>query len=352
MRTLQRVLASGVLDALRARAHVQVAPESGEALRDEVEAIIAPALRSIRPQLSDGGHRVLRDGDARDAVESVVERIAQQLMESDHIDDIYADDRVIRRDAFRAIRDILLGYIRGEVDVDEDSEKENFDVRLDGLGYLVATASRLLEEHLLTEVLDRAAAATGARLADYDPSRYAATFARVGGAEAGRLAIEEAITEELALLVDADVVILPGMQQVLEVAFGNSSQEGFEAAIERAIARIQRQVTCVASCSIVDMRTIVACLTPLSDDAAERTEEHFGSFLSMLEEELSSLEGEASTESQRPRSPARRKTSASARATKKGTRRSTPKSAPARSKRKPKTALTASSLARPSGRKD
>jgi hypothetical protein len=353
MRTLQRVLASGVLEALRARAHLQVAQESSDAVVDEVEAIIAPALSTIRPKV--GEHRTLGEADTRAAVESIVDRITQRLMESDHIDDIFADDRVIRRDAFRAIRDILLGYIRGELEVDEEVDTGAFEVRLDGLGYLVATASRRLDESLLVEALDRAGAATGANLSEYDPARNTATFARVGGAEAGRLALEEAITEELSGLVDADVVALPGMQQVLEVARGSVDQPGFDAAVERAISRIQRQVGCAASCAIIDERTLVACLTPLSDDTAERAEEYFGRFVALLEEELSALEASATevakgAAKRSGRSAARRKGSSSS-PPRRAAKRTTSKSTAPRAKRtsKTKATLQTSELARPSG---
>jgi hypothetical protein len=284
MRTLQRALASGVLEALRARAHVQVAPQCSDALRDEVEAIIAPELGSIRSQLSDGD--ALGNGDAHAAMRSIVDRITEQLLASDHLDDIFADDRIIRRDAFRAIRDILLGYIRGEVDVDEEADTGAFDVRFDGLGYLVAHASRALDEPSLTDALERAATNTGASLLDYDPVRHTATFLRAGGAEAGRLALEEHITEELSELARAGAISLPAVEQVLEVEDGSSAQRGFEAALERAAARIERATKCNARCEILDAHTLLARLTPLSDDAAERASEHFARFVELLEEEL------------------------------------------------------------------
>src|SRR5687767_7965251 len=121
MLTLPRVLADGVLEALRALDHVVVAPESRDALGKELEAIIAPQLGSITPHLgadvevrgevtSTFGHE-----RADEAVEAMVALITERLLQSDHVDDIFAEDHVIRRDAFRAIRDILLGYIRGVV---------------------------------------------------------------------------------------------------------------------------------------------------------------------------------------------------------------------------------------------
>jgi hypothetical protein len=295
MRTLQRVLADSVLDALRSRDHVVVAPASDDALRNEVEAIIAPALGSITPHLGDNsvtneksttfGHDI-----ADDAVEAMIERITEQLMESDHVDDIFAEDRVIRRDAFRAVREILLAYIRGDIEIDEEFDTSTgFEVRLDSLGYLISTATRRLDEVLLVDSLERAAASVGGALMSYEASRNTGTFALVGGAEVGRLALEEAIAEEIVGLVGAELVELPGIQQVLEVEYGSCDQEGFGDGLERAAARTQNHTGCAATCAIVDERTIVATLTPLTEDAAEGAEEHFNFFLSALEDELAAV---------------------------------------------------------------
>jgi hypothetical protein len=301
MRTLQRVLAHEVLTRLRERQHLVVAPCSGEALCEEVAAIIAGALPAM-PQLDEPrsahltakqqGQLGNRSADA--AVESLSEKITAQLMSSDHVDDIYADDRVIRRDALRAIRTTLLSYMRGEIDASDDRQAESeFDVRLDSLGYVVASASRRLDNDLLVDALERAAALVGGELLALDRERNTALFQLLGGAAVGRLALEEAITEELTQLVRSDRVALPRLEQVLRIEDGTSDEPGFVEAIERAVEFVRRRTGCYPTCSIVDAHTLVATLTPLSDEAAEHCEGHFESFVVALESELAAIDGGA-----------------------------------------------------------
>jgi len=296
MRTLNRVLASGVVKALQAQEHVLVAPSGGDALCDEVEAIIAPALSTITPHLeardvhgevtSTFGHE-----RADEAVEAMVDLITERLMESDHVDDIFAEDRIIRRDAFRAIREILMGYIRGEIEIDDEPDpSDGFDVRLDGLGYVVSTVTQQLHEKPLLEALHRAAQTVGATVLDVDVSKGTATFDLLGGAEVGRLALEESITETMLELVDADVVELPGIEQVLGVDAGDLQQDPrLLEALERAASRTRKQTECRASCTVVDSHTLLATLTPLSEETAVEAGLHFDVFLSRLEEELALL---------------------------------------------------------------
>ena len=273
MERLQRVLATGVLEALRVREHVVVAPASADALCDEVEAIITPSVGKIT------------ESDA--AVSDVVEQIAAQLLTSDHVDDVFAEDRVIVRDTYKAIRNILVGYIRGEIEVADGRVRDTFQVSLDELGYVVTAVSRRLEQDMLRDALERAAAAVGGRLLALEPSR--AHFDLPGGAEVGRLAIEESVTEELVALVEAELVDLPRVEQVLELAPDTSSTSGFADAIARAEARTRSETSCAASCQLVDRSTLIATLVPLDGASAEAAEDLFSVLLGHLERELNAL---------------------------------------------------------------
>ena len=82
------------------------------------------------------------------------------------------------------------------------------------------------------------------------------------------------------------------VQQVLELDQVTCDAPGFDDAVERAEARIRAESGSAASCARVDDQTVVATFTPLSEDAAERADEHFASFLSALEHELSALSGQ------------------------------------------------------------
>jgi hypothetical protein len=307
MNRLQRVLATSVLEALRARDHVVVAPASADALCDEVEAIIAPALADITAPTE----ATFAAATKRRATQNVVSQIADRLLESDHVDDIHADDRVIRRDAFRAIRDILLGYIRGEIDVDDG--RDDFAVRLDGLGYVVSAVARQLEPEVLRDTLVRAANAVGGRLLWFDAPYLAPSFHVPGGAEVGRLAVEEAITEELVLLVHADVVALPAVEQVLELTPETASAPGFAEAVSRAELRTRSETGCAAGCELVDRATLIATLVPLSEDAAAEIQELFTLFVGNLELELAMLPAPPMVDeaADKPPSARRRKQSSS-----------------------------------------
>jgi hypothetical protein len=250
---------------------------------------ITPHLRSpgsAATDTDDESETSLGHERADEVVESVVDQITERLMESDHVDDIYAADNVIRRDAFRAIRDLLLGYIRGEIDVEEPQGGSSFEVPLADLGYVVAAVTRQLDGDMLREALERAAASVGGRVLDVVAEGGIASFDLPGGAEAGRLALEEAITEELVNLVDAELVELPSIEQVLELSSGNCKSAEFRAAIVRAGGRTRAAADCAARCTILDDHRILATLTPLSENAARQADETFARFLSVLEEEL------------------------------------------------------------------
>ena len=290
MDRLQQVLATNVLEALRAREHVVFAPGSAAALCDEVAAIIGEALGDITPHL-DPNHRGASLGhtQADAAVESVVLQITERLLESDHVDDIYADDRLIRRDAFRTIRKLLLGYIRGEIEVEDDNARDSLKVQLHTLGYVVSSVVRCLERDMLCDALERAAASVGGRFVSLSADATVGKFTFAGGAEVGRLALEEAITEELVALVDAELVELPSVEQVLELSPGYASMPGFKDAIARAELRTRSESDCNACCQLVDDHTLIATLIPLSQQAAEHAENLFSAFVASLENELTAL---------------------------------------------------------------
>ncbi|MEZ4440710.1 MAG: hypothetical protein R3B72_16545 [Polyangiaceae bacterium] len=302
MQRLQRVLASSVLRALRAREHVQIAPASTDAITDEMEALIASQLEQSPHlmRMSEAKNTIERldparhlEGGARDdaskAVVRMVDRITERLLESDHVDDIFADDRVLRRDAFRAIRNTLLGYIRGELEVDEVPTDTTFTVPLDHLGYVVAIVIRRIDDELLQEALERAAGSVGGTLVGLDTQRGIASFEHHGGAAQGRLALEESITEEIARFIDDELVDLPCVEQVLEIAGGTVRAEGFTEALARAEAALRAETASAASCRVIDDHRILATFVPLTEDAALRADAHFGRFLDILESEIVAL---------------------------------------------------------------
>lgn len=296
METLERILATGVVQALQSREHVLVAPGSGGALLDEVEEIIAPTLATITSNLSP--HQAITgeitntfgDDAADEAVESVVQNITDQLMESDNVDDIFAEDRLIRRDTFRAIQTILTRYTKGEIKVEEVADTTGTTlVSFEHIGYVANTVSQLAELGPLESALQQAAQTVGVTFVNIDEERTAATFS-VGDNADCRLALEEAITEELIDLVDNETVELPSIEQILQVDTAVAHHANFAEALLRAARDTQQSTGCGAACNIIDAQTLLVTLTPLTAEDAAAADTHFAYFLNALEQVLAALD--------------------------------------------------------------
>lgn len=299
LESLEHVLAGGVLEALREREYVAVCPEAEDALRDELVAVITPSVASIEKHLQAERSRKrpgravrqgsLGHGPTEEAVVDLVEVITDRLMESDHVQDVFAEDRLIRRDVLRALRRLLLAYLRGEVVLEVDRGLETFDVVLPELGYVVSGVCDRADPNTIYDALVVAASACGGRLCSLDASRAVAVFELPGGAEAGRLALEEAITEETMALVRAGIVPLPSIEQLLEISPDVPLLPGFSEAIERAETRTRHRTGCDATCRLLDDTTVLVSITPLSSEAADEAQDHFQRFLGLLEEALNTL---------------------------------------------------------------
>jgi hypothetical protein len=295
MLTLQRVLAGSVVQALESREHVLVAPGSNDALQLELERIIAPALPTITPHLSPH-HELVGEitstfghDAADDAVETMVDEIAEHLMESSHIDDIFAEDRLIRRDSFRAIRVILMRYIAGDIEVEPEQPDDDCRIIvLDSLGYVVANVAQLADPTVLGAALARAADAVGVQLLELDAAERRATYS-LGDEVEGTLALEEAITEELVDLVESEVVELPSIEQILQLSEELTRHDRFSECISAAVKRTRQRSGCAVACTVVDASTLLATLTPLSEEEASNAEAHFGAFIEELEAALTVL---------------------------------------------------------------
>ncbi|MFP6687418.1 MAG: hypothetical protein VB934_22055 [Polyangiaceae bacterium] len=294
--SLQNLLASEVIDALQAREHVLLAPGGRDALRCEMEILTASRLPAITPHLAQD-HAVTGEltntfghDEADEAVETLVHDIAEQLMASEHVDDIFAEDRIIRRDAFRAIASVLSRYQRGELDITESSEAAGqTPIALNDLGYVAATVAQTADEDVLTLALEAAASSVDSTLCRLDGNQQA--YFVLSGTDANRrLALEEAITEALVDLVDQELVELPSVEQVLQVDEDTAKSERFAEGVMKAVRHTQQQTGCAVTCSMVDNCTLLASLTPLTGEDAETANEHFDLFLQTLEDALSRID--------------------------------------------------------------
>ena len=284
MERLERALASGVLDVLLERNHVVLAPTRAAALRDELEALIAPAVMPLANSARAGG------GD-KELTDRVAHQLADRVLESDHVDDIFASDQTIRRDARRVLDRLLVGYRRGELEVERiegegQDSSQNVTVPLLDLGYVVAEVSKRLEFGMLNDALDRAAATVSARLNSLTRGRVAVFELQPDADSSNHLALEEAVTEELVALIEAELVELPSLEQVLELAEVDCMSPAFGRAIQRSVIRTRAEYDCVAHCVSIDDNNVIATLTPQSEHAADHAGDAFTMFLQTLEEEL------------------------------------------------------------------
>lgn len=295
--TLQNLLASEVIDALQAREHVLLAPGGSNALGSEMESLIASRLPAITPHLTNG-HAVTGEitntfghDEADEAVETLVHDIAEQLMASEHVDDIFAEDRLIRRDAFRAIANVLSHYQRGDLNITDSSEAiGETSIALNDLGYVAATVAQSADEDVLAQALQAAASSVDTALCRVGTNQQQAYFAISGTDANQRLALEEAITEALVDLVDQELVELPSVEQVLQVDQDTAKSQRFAEGVMKAVRHTQQQTGCAVTCNMVDPCTLLASLTPLTSEDAEAANEHFDLFLQTLEDALSPVE--------------------------------------------------------------
>jgi ketosteroid isomerase-like protein len=261
-----------VVDALKAQGHILVVKGGATALARELEELMAPRFVRIVPRIEPmaivGGEVTSTFGSESldDEVESLVDELTAALMDSDHVEDVFAEDNVIRRDIFRALRDGLFRAPAEGADVVE----EQVHVRLDTLGYVAATVSKLATVAAMREALGRAAELVQAHFTAYSAEDRAATFLLEDGDPDGRLELEEAIADELTDLVEAGIVDLPTIERTIDLGRPLSPAEhrAFAPKIDAAGQQTILRGGCVASWEMASARTIGVSFTPLSDQDA------------------------------------------------------------------------------------
>ncbi|AUX23094.1 uncharacterized protein SOCEGT47_036130 [Sorangium cellulosum] len=280
-RNLSRRLSTSIVDALKAHGHILVARGGANALARELEEKMSEDIAAIAPRLEPWA---LVDGEVTttfgtdeidDQVEELVATLTSTLMESEHVEDIFTEDNVIKRDVFRVMRDTLLGPRRG-LGFEDDGPVH---VRLDTLGYVASTVGKRAPAEVLREALTRAAQHAGGKLTGYDPELREATFSVESSDPDARLEIEEAVADELADLVEAKVVTLPMMERRVDyprrIELG---ERGLRQRIDAAASRMLREGGCAASWELVGDRTLRLRLTPLSEQDALEVDSHMTAF--------------------------------------------------------------------------
>ncbi|WP_438044289.1 hypothetical protein [Sorangium sp. So ce128] len=281
-RNLSRRLSTSIVDALKAHGHILVARGGATALARELEDKMAADIAAITPRLEPWA---LVDGEPTttfgtdeidDQVEELVASLTSTLMESEHVEDIFTEDNVIKRDVFRVMRDALLGP-RPELGLEDDGPVH---VRLDTLGYVASTVGKRAPAQVLRESLTRAAQSAGGKLTGYDPDLREATFSLESSDPDARLEIEEAVADELSDLVEAKVVTLPVMERRFELQrkIEAGARGGLRQRIDSIASRMLREGGCAASWELAGDRVLKLKLTPLSEQDALEVDSHMTDF--------------------------------------------------------------------------
>ncbi|WP_437971834.1 hypothetical protein WMF04_22185 [Sorangium sp. So ce260] len=291
-RNLSRRLSTSIVDALKAHGHILVARGGATALARELEDKMAADIATIAPRLEPWA---LVDGEVTttfgtdeidDQVEELVASLTSTLMESEHVEDIFTEDNVIKRDVFRVMRDALLG-LRPELALEDDGPVH---VRLDTLGYVASTVGKRAPAEVLRESLARAAQSAGGKLTAYDAELREATFSLESSDPDARLEIEEAVADELSDLVEAKVVTLPMLERRFELQrkIDPAARGGLRQRIDAMASRMLREGGCAASWELAGDRILRLKLTPLSEQDALEVDSHMTEFT----REIAALLGE------------------------------------------------------------
>lgn len=274
-RSAARRLAKAVVDDLKGRGHILLVKGGTEGLVRELEVLIGAGLTEILPLIEEQPFEVVGEvtstfgsEDVDEQVETLVGQVTSRLMDSDHVEDVFAEDKVIARDVFRALRSGLQGGLLALSD--EPEERAPISVRLETLGYVAATVSRRADDLTLRDALERAALATEGQLTSYDAEVRQAFFEVPGDDPDRRLDIEEAVEDELADLARAGLVELPKTERRIALPRKISAAEraALLPRMEAIASRTLLASGAVASCR-VGLDAVVLVFTPLSEgDAA------------------------------------------------------------------------------------
>ena len=274
-RNLSRRLSSSVVEALKAHGHILVVKGGATALARELDDLMAPEIVTIEPRIQPHAPLVgeptstFGDENVDQTVEDMVLKMTHALMRSDHVEDVFAEDAVIRRDIFRVVRDGLREpsvYVGGD-----DGDHASVTVKLDALGYVAATAGRRADSSTLRQALDRAASVAGARFSAFRPDLREATFRVEGGGPDERLDLEEAVADELADLVEQGVVDLPTIERRIDLGrpVPSAEQRSLRARIDALAETTLLRSGCAAEWELADARTLRVLFTPLSEQDAQ-----------------------------------------------------------------------------------
>lgn len=289
---LPRQLAQSTLEALKKAGHIVVAGGGNEAAARELATLIEPVLARILPKIQRSpimGEVSSTFGDEAtdEIVEELVAEMREALLDSDSVEDVFAEDRVIERVIFLSLRDTLRSLEPREDD-DED-EIPPISVRLDTLGYVAAAAAKGADQETLRDALDRAAEAAQSELGAFDAEARIAIFKPTDPDPERRIEIEAAIEEELSDLVDLGVVDLPSKKRSIPLPeLSEAERKSLRRKLDDLTKKHLSQPLCPGSWDWgPSKRSVVLVFTPLSEPEAGAIDRMTAAFVA----ELGALDG-------------------------------------------------------------
>lgn len=269
-------MASGIVDTLKARGHILIVKGGTSSLAREIEEQVAETLASIIPRIvprsevegevtSTFGHE-----DVDDEVEDLVDDITATLMDSDHVEDVFAEDNVIARDIFRVARDILLSREALERGADEIA----VHVKLDTLGYVPAEVAKNASITLLREAMTRAAADVEADVIAFEYDTREVSFDLRGGGAERRQALMEKVASRLTDLVNAGIAKLPTIERTLKLSHETTARDrvALKPQIDAIAQATLLPLGCAATWGFADPKSIKVIFTPLSESDANEVD--------------------------------------------------------------------------------
>jgi hypothetical protein len=280
--TLSRRIVASVLSALKSEGHILVERGGQDAVVRDLEALLVVPLprlvaRAARAPVSGEVTSTFGDEATDEAVEELVAVLREAIVESDHVEDVFADDRELERSIFRSLRDELLEAFHTS---DDAVERVPISVRLDTLGYVAATAARRADEAVVRGALERAARQADGELEGFEPASRVALFALPSEDPDLRLEVEEAVADELMSLVTEGAVALPTVDRRIPLGRALNPLEWRAArTMIDAVAKRLLAATGVPSSWRPDgADAIRLSFTPLSEKDADLVEEIAAAF--------------------------------------------------------------------------
>lgn len=275
---LSRRLATRIIEGLQGRGRVVVVRGGTSALvravDDAIAPMVAPLVERFECEASPS-----TDPCAREEISHLAVLVANTLLASEHLEDVFADRAIVEREVFESVLQTL-------VDASEHERARVMLIEIDMLGYVASTAAKFAAEEIVIDALERAANSLALKLSQYNEQTREAIFDLADEVCPDlRLELEEAVADELAALVAQGVVALPVIERTRPLVhhIGPAHRARLMRQIDRAAAHTLRRTGCSAQWEIRDDCRVRIIYTPLSEQDARDVDAHVADFATAVD---------------------------------------------------------------------